>query len=766
MAVDLKQPVNNTLCGLLCRLYLLQWQTYTVTRGLPVLWKTIQSTNIRTPDLNSESAKEEDLLAKMLTARILILGDRSNILESRIDWLEFFLWLGIKEAPLTDEDLEEGQAPVSKQLKKIKKWLRKQPVEQGHFNGPIMQVCELIAERMQLSKYEKIFLCFLWLKIRHDCLHQAIEHIETNSSHKGMAFIEQLFLMPASSLFGINFETHPLIRFMLLDTSLRFKNLDDCMESGHFLHLLDSSIALDDESKPLADQLDKAFEGICPKVSRQVFSPKAFSYVPQLQFMRDYLTQAIKEKKCGINILLYGRPGVGKTLLASSLADWLKCDLYSVPVEDSDGDMTRADKRIERLVLGQVMLKNKQNTLFLFDEIEDAFLSLQRSPPKAWLNKQLESNPVPTIWISNEIRMLDAAYLRRFDLILEIPIPDTLALQHHRVELLEPLPVTLAFKEWLAESNWVTPALINQLNRLGELQNTRQPVQNQKTLLALLEQRHKAEDHPLPKDWFKPVVQASKTTHQLSFPEYNQDWLNTDPNLSRVVRQIKRIGNARLCLHGHPGTGKSAFAGYLAKQLDRPLLFKSASSLLDKYIGETEKLLAEMFAEATAKGAILLLDEADSFITSRQGNDLRSWEVSMVNEMLVQMEAYNGIFIATSNRFQSMDSAVMRRFDLKVSFDWLTSSQLKDLLTKILICHPIEKEAIKQLPLARLESLKVSPGNVQTAMRRLQLQGKRIQLHSLLLALEAEAAAQQSNASRPIGFVHSGQPISVLANPD
>lgn len=51
-------------------------------------------------------------------------------------------------------------------------------------------------------------------------------------------------------------------------------------------------------------------------------------------------------------------------------------------------------------------------------------------------------------------------------------------------------------------------------------------------------------------------------------------------------------------------------------------------------------------------------------------------------------------------------------------------------------------------------------------MRRLQLQGKRIQLHSLLLALEAEAAAQQSNASRPIGFVHSGQPISVLANPD
>ena len=77
--------------------------------------------------------------------------------------------------------------------------------------------------------------------------------------------------------------------------------------------------------------------------------------------------------------------------------------------------------------------------------------------------------------------------------------------------------------------------------------------------------------------------------------------------------------------------------------------------------------------------AILLIDEVDSFLQDRR-NAERSWELSGVNEMLTQMESYQGIFIASTNLMSSVDSAALRRFDLKVSFDYLNGEQAWQLL--------------------------------------------------------------------------------------
>ena len=93
----------------------------------------------------------------------------------------------------------------------------------------------------------------------------------------------------------------------------------------------------------------------------------------------------------------------------------------------------------------------------------------------------------------------------------------------------------------------------------------------------------------------------------------------------------------RICLYGPPGSGKTAFCQYLSENLDKPLLFKPASSLLSCYIGESEKLISQAFAEATDDGAILLLDEVDSFLQERS-KAKHSWQVTQVNELLQQME--------------------------------------------------------------------------------------------------------------------------------
>ncbi len=125
-----------------------------------------------------------------------------------------------------------------------------------------------------------------------------------------------------------------------------------------------------------------------------------------------------------------------------------------------------------------------------------------------------------------------------------------------------------------------------------------------------------------------------------------------------------------ILLYGAPGTGKSEFARYVARKLNRPLLAKPASSLINCYIGETEKNIHAAFREAEEKKAVLFFDEADSFLNDRSGA-VRSYEVSQVNELLMQMENFHGIFIAATNFNDNLDSASMRRFALKVKFNYL-----------------------------------------------------------------------------------------------
>ena len=66
------------------------------------------------------------------------------------------------------------------------------------------------------------------------------------------------------------------------------------------------------------------------------------------------------------------------------------------------------------------------------------------------------------------------------------------------------------------------------------------------------------------------------------------------------------------------------------------------------WLGGTEKNIAQAFKEASSKKAVLVFDEVDSFLQNRSAA-ARSWEITQVNEMLVQMESFSGIFIATTN---------------------------------------------------------------------------------------------------------------------
>src|SRR6185312_15716031 len=126
---------------------------------------------------------------------------------------------------------------------------------------------------------------------------------------------------------------------------------------------------------------------------------------------------------------------------------------------------------------------------------------------------------------------------------------------------------------------------------------------------------------------------------------------------------------------------KTAYAHFVARQLDRPLLVKRASDLISKWVGETEQFIRAMFVEAAADRAVLLLDEADSFFQDRRQARM-SWEITQVNELLTRMEGFEGIFICATNFSDQLDSAAMRRFAVKVRFEPLRGAQVRMLFSE------------------------------------------------------------------------------------
>lgn len=183
----------------------------------------------------------------------------------------------------------------------------------------------------------------------------------------------------------------------------------------------------------------------------------------------------------------------------------------------------------------------------------------------------------------------------------------------------------------------------------------------------------------------------------------------------------------RALFKGPSGTGKTLGARHLARALGRPLHRLDLSSVVSKWIGETEKNLEKAFQGAETMDVVLLLDEGDALLAPRTGvgSSTDRYANLETNYLLQRIESFDGILVATTNAFDRIDPAFLRRFDAVVDFPLPEPRTRLNLWAR----HLPRDHAV---PAARLEEVaakcQLAGGSIRNAS-----------LHAALLSLEAGA---------------------------
>ena len=201
------------------------------------------------------------------------------------------------------------------------------------------------------------------------------------------------------------------------------------------------------------------------------------------------------------------------------------------------------------------------------------------------MNRILEDNPVPAIWITNDTDGMDPAFLRRFLLPVAFTTPPRsvrrqMAERHLGDRGLPPLLL-----DELAADAALAPAQLGAARRLLELRCDAAPEQAVRDGVAAM--RMLLHGAPAPRR------RSAATAFDAAF-------LNLAGEITpgAIVQALDRRGSGSLCFYGPPGTGKTAFAEVLAEALDRELVARQASDLVSPYVGETEQNLARLFRDA------------------------------------------------------------------------------------------------------------------------------------------------------------------------
>ncbi len=389
-----------------------------------------------------------------------------------------------------------------------------------------------------------------------------------------------------------------------------------------------------------------------------------------------YLSRALER---GGPVLLVGTPGVGKTEFSHALCAHLRRHAASLRYDGQESNF-RASRPVSRLraVRRAAALLDPASDILLVDEADSLLQSAggffgpvgDGEYDKAELNALLEELAVPSVWIANDVDRVPHSSLRRFAHVYAFPRPSASRRERMliRAAAVHECELDRETASHVAAGYALTPAAIDRMFRV-------------------IDAEHAGEEIP------RYIKRVSSGPFAPDCRELAAVSARFDPGLCNASLPLERVAGfstdraelgkaTRLLFDGPPGGGKTQGALYLAAQLGREAVLRRPSDILSMWVGGTEANIARVFQEAEDTQAVLILDEADALLGDRRGAQ-RSWELSQAAEFLQRIEQFGGLLIACTNRAESIDPAIRRRFHRRVTFGPLTTPGLDDALQRL-----------------------------------------------------------------------------------
>jgi ATPase family associated with various cellular activities (AAA) len=471
----------------------------------------------------------------------------------------------------------------------------------------------------------------------------------------------------------------------------------------------------------------------------------------------------------GVHSLVYGPKSVDKRDMMARLLGEEGISVHAVVTRHvTAGDMPTwtyiAQRHVERsrpdavLVVDRAheALASRPRTRFHLFDLDDDELVYEDDPERA-SDEGLTESRVRCVWITDRARQLSERNLGAFLFHCEA-FPGSRAERRARVaQVISDFGLSSRLERDLAKYSLLGEQQVRQAAELARLTvlPDDEPCDESATRRERLDKERERVIQRAVAHSQKVLGRDRTEGIRDSVTSYDLDLLNIAGRFTpqQIIAALRERPRGSLCFWGMPGAGKTQLAEHIAVELDLPILMRSASELLSMWLGETEQQISKMFAEAQNEGALLFLDEADSFLRDRTLARAH-WEVTQVNELLQRMERFEGIFIAATNLMDSIDAAAMRRFTWKLEFKALRREQAWSMFCAESGFDPsAEPQRADELGQALNAIEDLAPGDFATVKRQAQMLGEELSPDAWIEQLATEAKAKMLGLRRQqLGF--------------